>query len=395
MKDRADIYMFYQLIEYALRYSDNPGDLAHHITKQIREILGGKMVIMFYYDPSNLVLRLMDVSPERRKDSLKSSEIEDLAKQCLAFREVKILNKSGSTPDIASLMNSLDVEQSIYMPLIINEQQIGSILIYDIFCDIGIDTVVKALNQLSGILALTLKNSLSYKLLEELNTTKDKFFSIISHDLKSPFNTILGFTDLLIDNFREYNPAETLECLEIIKSSSEHASQLLENLLLWAYAQTGRIEFSPLLLHLKEIVQENIDFVKGLALKKRIQILSLIDEDCLLQADRNMTNTIFRNLLTNAIKFTNPEGQIIVTASNIGLFTEVTVQDNGTGIPEENIDRLFGLGQKYYRKGTADEKGTGLGLILCKEFVEKHGGTIWVESELGKGSQFKFTLPTA
>jgi signal transduction histidine kinase len=308
---------------------------------------------------------------------------------------VKILNKSGSTPDIASLMNSLDVEQSIYMPLIINEQQIGSILIYDIFCDIGIDTVVKALNQLSGILALTLKNSLSYKLLEELNTTKDKFFSIISHDLKSPFNTILGFTDLLIDNFREYNPAETLECLEIIKSSSEHASQLLENLLLWAYAQTGRIEFSPLLLHLKEIVQENIDFVKGLALKKRIQILSLIDEDCLLQADRNMTNTIFRNLLTNAIKFTNPEGQIIVTASNIGLFTEVTVQDNGTGIPEENIDRLFGLGQKYYRKGTADEKGTGLGLILCKEFVEKHGGTIWVESELGKGSQFKFTLPTA
>jgi PAS domain S-box-containing protein len=229
--------------------------------------------------------------------------------------------------------------------------------------------------------------------LEELNTTKDKFFSIIAHDLKNPFQAILGFTELLVTEFKNYKAEEIEFVLNNILNSSKQAYNLLDNLLIWAGSQTGRIEFIPQYVDLEVILLENIELAKMSAARKNILINYNIYNDCKVFGDPNMIDTIVRNLLSNAIKFTQHNGKINVSIIDLDDYCQISVKDTGVGIKNEKIDQLFRIDSKISSPGTDNEKGTGLGLVLCKGFIEKNGGSLRVESELGNGSEFIFTLP--
>lgn len=233
------------------------------------------------------------------------------------------------------------------------------------------------------------------KQLTELNATKDKFFSIIAHDLKSPFNAILGFSDILLENHNDYNDEERKKIIRLVNNSANSAFSLLENLLTWSRSQSGQVSFSPEKLHLNILLSETMVDLQSQANKKNIQLLETVSENNMIFADKNMIATVFRNLISNAIKFTSKNGTIIIaskkqTDSN---FLEISVTDTGVGIPQDKIDDLFRIDKNTSTQGTENEKGTGLGLILCKEFVKKNSGKIWVESEVDIGSKFIFTLP--
>jgi PAS domain S-box-containing protein len=234
------------------------------------------------------------------------------------------------------------------------------------------------------------------KQLEELNATKNKFFSIIAHDLKNPFQAIFGFSELLMRNFEDFEENQRYELLTMIKTSSESAYNLLENLLQWARTQTDRIKYSPSEIDIKDLLKQNITLAKANIDKKSILIRT--DTTCAepIWADFNMTNLIIRNLLSNAIKFTPNNGIITLGCSRISqLECEIFVQDTGIGMSEENVKKLFRIDEYFSTSGTAGESGTGLGLIICKEFIEKNNGKLTIESELDKGTTFRFTLPIA
>lgn len=231
------------------------------------------------------------------------------------------------------------------------------------------------------------------KELEDINATKDRFFSIIAHDLRNPFNSIIGLSDIVLYNYHNYDSEKIKKSISDIKDASKQAHELLQNLLLWSRSQTGSIGFQPVEIDLNSIITENIELLKSQAQKKSIELTSLVNDKYRVSGDINMIETILRNLLTNAIKFTPQNGRISISAVETENYHEITVKDNGVGISPENISRLFRIDNKYSTKGTEMERGSGIGLILCKEFVEKHGGEIRVESKLNAGSKFKFTLP--
>ncbi len=238
------------------------------------------------------------------------------------------------------------------------------------------------------------KVKLRTKELQDLNNTKDKFFSIIAHDLKNPFNTLLGFSDLLKNNYDAFNDEKRKEFVDIIHITSRSGYSLLENLLEWSRSQTGRISFSPDDINFSIIVEEIVSMSNSSALKKKITISNNLDPDLSnLFADENMLRTIMRNLLSNAIKFTPANGVVEINSKKDNGVTEISVKDSGIGMSDEDKEKLFRIDVYHTKKGTEDESGTGLGLILCKEFIEKHKGKIWVESEEGKGATFCFTIP--
>lgn len=232
------------------------------------------------------------------------------------------------------------------------------------------------------------------KQLRELNSTKDKLFSIIAHDLMNPFNAILGFSDLLIKGRKNLDSSESQNYLEIINSSAKNTLILLDNLLNWAKSQSKRIVYKPEKINLASIASEIIEISSLSAKTKAISLNYLQTDDVEVYADVDMLKTILRNLISNAIKFTNPNGKIVIYAVQNLNNIEITVSDNGVGMTKETQNTLFKIDENVTSNGTAGEKGSGLGLILCKEFVEKHGGKIWVESEVGMGSSFKFSLPS-
>ncbi len=229
--------------------------------------------------------------------------------------------------------------------------------------------------------------------LQELNATKDKFFGIIAHDLRNPFNGILGISELLVSSWQSFTYEEKVPMVKMIRDSSQHAYNLLENLLEWSKAQTGKIDFHPEDFMFDKLLNEVVSLLENLSNQKNITINCQIDKNLKVFADQNMINTILRNLITNAIKFTDTNGEINVKVMQEKTEIVVHVNDTGVGISENDINKLFKISEKITSRGTHNEKGTGLGLLLCKEFIEKHGGKIWVESQLGKGSDFIFTLP--
>ncbi len=231
--------------------------------------------------------------------------------------------------------------------------------------------------------------------LRELNATKDKFFSIIAHDLKNPLTTLLGFSELYSEKHSELDPELAREAFKNINDSSTHLYKLLENLLEWARAQTGLIEYIPTEFSLNYVVEECLQLLFSNAQAKKIRLESKILETTHIFADRNMVTTIIRNLVSNAIKFTPVKGYIHVTAEKLDRHVEIAVHDTGVGLTPDVKENLFRLDTHHTTTGTQNESGTGLGLILCKEFVSRHGGEIWVESEVNRGSSFKFTLPAS
>jgi signal transduction histidine kinase len=232
--------------------------------------------------------------------------------------------------------------------------------------------------------------------LEKMNATKDQFFSIIAHDLKNPFNTIIGLSELLVYRYDKYSNEKVKEFIRQIHTHSSSAYNLLDNLLQWARSQTGRLEVSHQKLNIERLIEENVSLLKNKATQKEIEIELIPKRVPEVYADENMINTVLRNLLTNAIKFTPQKGRIQVQADDHDKsHIKISVKDNGMGIDKENIPKIFDLTSHFTTRGTDSEEGTGLGMVLCKDFVEKNHGTIWVESEKKKGSTFYFTLPKA
>ena len=229
--------------------------------------------------------------------------------------------------------------------------------------------------------------------LHSANAAKDKFFSIIAHDLRNPFNTIIGFSNVLRENFNELDIKEKTHFIELINDAAVNSYNLLGNLLDWARSQTNTISFMPMKIDLGEIIMATQSMLRGDAQKKSITVVDMVPEGIYVKADNNMIATIVRNLLTNAIKFTRNDGMVSVSYRMVDNKHEITFGDNGVGIAAENIDKLFIIDTKVATTGTAGEPGTGLGLILCREFIQKNSGTIRVESEEGKGSRFIITLP--
>ena len=231
--------------------------------------------------------------------------------------------------------------------------------------------------------------------LKMLNATKDKFFNIIAHDLRNPFSGIINLIDIILGNTKEdeIQKDRNFKYLLLMRDSSKSGFNLLENLLQWARSQTGDISYYPTKIHFKSLVSYTLPILIGNALKKQITIETDLETDDLIYADESLVNTVLRNLLSNAIKFTHPNGKIKLSSKKLIKYLEIKIQDTGVGIESDNLDKLFRIDSKFTNLGTEEEKGTGLGLILCKEFVEKHGGQIWVESEFKVGTSFYFTLP--
>lgn len=233
------------------------------------------------------------------------------------------------------------------------------------------------------------KNSELY----EINSAKDKLFSIIAHDLRNPFNNIIGLTDILLITLNNMDPHKLQKTLEDIKTSSQQAYELLENLLLWARTRTGTVPFTREQIDLNVLVEEGIKLITIQAVRKNISITTDLNKSIWIIGDLNMITTILRNLLTNALKYTNRNGVVHVGFSVCKGFCILSVKDSGIGIPPDKLKNLFNIDTSHKTKGTDQEPGTGLGLILCKELIEKHGGRIEAESEVGKGSVFRVYIP--
>lgn len=224
---------------------------------------------------------------------------------------------------------------------------------------------------------------------------KDKFFSIIAHDLKSPISGFLSLTKILVENFEELTVKEVNKSLDALYASSVRVYALLENLLEWARVQQGLLTCSPSHFLLKGIVRSSLDFTHSVADQKGIVLRDETPDDLVVCIDPPMIGTVLRNIVSNALKFSNRGGQVLITARQDGDMVTVEVRDEGVGMDRHTLSVLFSLDNKITRPGTEGEVSTGLGLILCKEFVEKHGGKIWAESSPGQGTTFYFTLPVA
>ena len=229
--------------------------------------------------------------------------------------------------------------------------------------------------------------------LKDLYATRNKFFSIISHDLRSPFNAILGFSDILAEEWDELNDSERRNFLENIRNTSHNTFDLLERLLEWSRIQTGKMKFLPVRLELDKLIAETIKLLTPSADRKLIHLIQEVSEEKYAWADKDAILLVLRNLVSNSIKFTNQGGTIRVSNMQMKDQVVVTISDTGVGISPGNIKKLFRFEEQLKTEGTDHEKGTGLGLVLCREVIEKSRGRIWADSTEGEGSRFSFTLP--
>lgn len=234
--------------------------------------------------------------------------------------------------------------------------------------------------------------SLNAKILQD-SIEKDKFYSIVSHDIMNPFNALLGFSKILKEAVKEGDHEEVEECSVIVHQSAERISNLLQNLLVWSRVQNGKIQFAPQNHNVNQLVSEAMAVVAPIAKNKTITLDWKVEGEINALLDKNMITSVIQNIVTNAIKFTPKGGEVKVSASSESTKLKVVVSDTGVGMNEEQLSKLFRLDKASSSKGTDEETGTGLGLIIAREFIEKHNGKIWAESELGKGSKFCFDIP--
>lgn len=226
-----------------------------------------------------------------------------------------------------------------------------------------------------------------------LNSDKNLFISILAHDLKSPFSVLLGLSELLKENITQIDLKEIQSIAKEINQSAQNTFVLLEDLLKWAMIQSGKLPFEPKKMNFEEISNEVIQILRPYAVSKNINVINSISDELYVYADRYMLKAVFRNIVSNAIKFTKLNGTVKISALQSESDLKILIEDNGVGIESDRLSNLFDISHFQSTAGTAKENGTGLGLLVCKEFVEKHGGKIWVESEIGKGSKFYFNMP--
>lgn len=256
-----------------------------------------------------------------------------------------------------------------------------------------IRSVVLNVRDITGRKSIEHDLKVSRERLKELNATKNRLFSVIGHDLRSPLSSIAGFSALLVDRLRSQNFKGVEEYATIIRDSSKRAMDLLTNLLEWSRTQAGKIEFNPEYLELVSIIDAETALFNDAAQQKNITVQFDLPHNLSVCADRIMISSVIRNLVSNALKFTYPEGTISIHAERDEKELLVTVTDDGMGMPDETAGNLFCIDRSSSSPGTGNEQGTGLGLLLCKEFIEMHGGKIWAEPAEDQGSVFKFTIP--
>lgn len=266
-------------------------------------------------------------------------------------------------------------------------------------------TKIDLIAALTALAIAGLIGALLYKELEQqknieaelraLNQNKNRFFSVISHDLRAPVNNIVSLVKLLREDKARKSKPDTQLIGQMLESAANKASALLENLLIWANTQMDQIQYQPEGCDLFVVVEECLAVAQPAASLKSIQLTNQLDNHPMIYADRNMLATVIRNLLSNAIKFSRSGEKVWVSANYTPEWVQISVGDTGIGMSQQEIQKIFNLDTKYSRTGTAGEQGAGIGLLLCKEFVEKHGGEIWVESEVSVGSSFIFTLPAS
>jgi signal transduction histidine kinase len=231
--------------------------------------------------------------------------------------------------------------------------------------------------------------------LKEVNASKDKFFRIIAHDLRSPLSGFLKLTDLMANQSNNISVTEYAEISSSLNKSADNLYKLMNNLLEWATIQQSGIKINKELLNLNELINQNIATITDRLTQKKVSILNSVNPNLEIFADEKMINTVFRNLLSNAIKFTKQGDKITIDAEDNGNEIHIIVSDTGIGISEGELIKLFKIDEKVSRKGTDNEPSTGLGLVLCKEFMDIHGGKIWAESEEYNWSKFHITIPKA
>ncbi|MFA8341623.1 MAG: ATP-binding protein [Rhodothermaceae bacterium] len=229
--------------------------------------------------------------------------------------------------------------------------------------------------------------------LKQLSATKDKFFSIIAHDLKNPLMALTGYSEILDEELETLTQEDVKQFAGSIKKLSKNLTGLIENLLSWAGVQANKILFEPESIKIKPIVENIIALCQPSVEQKEITIVNNVDAELYLICDWNMINTVIRNIVSNAIKFTKKNGTITISNFDEKNFNCISIKDNGVGMKENEISQLFKIEKHFTKQGTNKEKGTGLGLLLCKEFIDKHNGKIEVKSELEKGSEFIIKLP--
>ncbi|MDD2278925.1 MAG: hybrid sensor histidine kinase/response regulator [Bacteroidales bacterium] len=292
-----------------------------------------------------------------------------------------------ATSDVKSIVEGFQAGAVDYITKPFQKEE----LIARVHSHIELYQITQILNEQTKVLTENEKS------LKQINATKDKFFSIIAHDLKNPLNNILQLSNLLKENYSSASHSESNldEIIAHLTATAENTTELLANLLDWAQFQVGHIKYSPQKLLFTSINKQCFDLLSSTAYAKGITLESSIHDSIHVFADENMTLTLLRNLISNAIKFTPKKGTVKVSAIRKDKIIKICVSDTGVGIAEERLDTIFLVTKSKSTYGTDGEHGTGLGLILCKEFVNRHQGDIWVESELGKGSQFYFTLPSA
>jgi len=303
--------------------------------------------------------------------------------------------------NMIAIMDKLNIKCFINLPMIVGNQFLGYIGFdsSDINKNITEENIkiYKLISQLiSNVIVrknYEMKLKENEKKLSELNASKDKFFSIIAHDLKSPFQGILGFTELLMEDYDILEDKDIKSLIKSVRSSVKNTYELIENLLNWSRMQTDKMQYNPISLNLSKTVDDVINLLLVNFEKKKIKIFNDIKEDLIIPADEKMMKSVLQNLISNAIKFSNKGSFITLASKIINEYVEVSIIDNGIGITPEDIEKLFRLDSNFSTKGTENELGTGLGLLLCKEMIERHSGTIKVHSEVGKGSKFIFSIP--
>ncbi len=359
------------------------------LSKQFELILDHIPALVFYKDKNNNFVRVnkyLADAHKTTKDKLEGKNLNEIysLKDATNYHndDLSVINSGNAKLNIVEhweTENGLKWVSTSKIPFVNENNEITGI--------IGISIDVTQLKNAES--ELKIKNSKLYKIIAE----KDKFYSIISHDLKSPFNALIGFSEMLSQNVsnREFEKIE--EFAQIILQTSRRTFDLLTNLLEWSQSQTGKIKYNPENIDITEILNNIMQLFTNIAEQKSITIINKLNSSIFVFADKKMISTIIRNLVSNAIKYTMPGGIVIISTILKQNNLVISVSDNGVGIPKNDIDKLFKIEDSYSTTGTNNEKGTGLGLILCQEFIDKHNGKIWVESEEKKGSTFFFTIP--
>lgn len=393
-------------ISRSVSISNNIDDLFDIIRTELAKVIDVRNFFIALYNEKTNSLSLPYFRDER--DSFTSfpaqktlSELVLSQKKAVLLRqdEIEMLAASGTIRIVGT-----PAKVWIGVPLMVEGEVLGILVVQNYESETAFSNLhLNFLETISSQVSLSIKRKqdeqlivTSEKMLRESNATKDRLFNIIAHDLKNPFNAIMGFTNLLLDDWNDFDETEKVDMVRTIKNSSKGAYDLLINLLEWSRLQVGGITINPGFIEINKLVDLNFSLIRPTAAKKGVSLF--LSEQCekMVWADFNLVNTALRNLLSNAVKFTNINGEILVSCTfdpEMPHMLILKISDNGVGIDPKKIEGLFQVSPSKSTMGTAGEAGSGLGLVICKEFVEKNKGKIWVESEPGKGSTFFIALP--